>query len=128
MSFLGGGPKFVLLAILDGWGIAAPSVGNAITQAKTPNISKFMASYPHTTLSASGKAVGLPRGEDGNTETGHLNLGAGRIVYQDLERINLAIADGKKQLGTTFNGFSRFRRCSFRHRPFIFINSYGISK
>ncbi|KKR29595.1 MAG: 2,3-bisphosphoglycerate-independent phosphoglycerate mutase [Candidatus Woesebacteria bacterium GW2011_GWA1_39_8] len=94
MSFLGGGPKFVLLAILDGWGIAAPSAGNAITQAKTPNISKFMASYPHTTLSASGKAVGLPRGEDGNTETGHLNLGAGRIVYQDLERINLAIADG----------------------------------
>lgn len=86
--------KFVLLAILDGWGIAGPGPGNAISQASTANMNNFMVSYPQTTLRASGDAVGLPRGEAGNTETGHLNLGAGKIVYQDLERINMAIADG----------------------------------
>ncbi|OGM18234.1 phosphoglycerate mutase (2,3-diphosphoglycerate-independent) [Candidatus Woesebacteria bacterium RIFCSPHIGHO2_01_FULL_37_10] len=87
-------PKFVVILILDGWGIASAGAGNAISLANTVNFNKFMASYPHSQLSASGEAVGLPRGEDGNTETGHLNLGAGRIVYQDLERINMAIADG----------------------------------
>lgn len=86
--------KFVVLAILDGWGITLKGAGNAITLASTPNMTKFWASYPHTQLQASGQAVGLPRGEDGNTETGHLNLGAGRIVYQELERINISIADG----------------------------------
>ncbi len=87
-------PAFVVLAILDGWGIAAESPGNAIEQANTVNMDKFWVSYPHTKLQASGEAVGLPKGEAGNTETGHLNLGAGKIVYQDLERINMAIADG----------------------------------
>lgn len=87
-------PKFVILAILDGWGIAADGPGNAISIAKAINIKKFRNSYPHTQLDASGESVGLPRGEDGNTETGHLNLGAGRIVYQELQRINMAIADG----------------------------------
>ena len=86
--------KFVILAVLDGWGIAPAGPGNAISQAKTVNMDRFWVSYPHTQLKASGPAVGLPRGENGNTETGHLNLGAGRIVYQDLERINMAIADG----------------------------------
>lgn len=85
---------FVILVVMDGWGISAPSSGNAITQAKTPNFDKYWAAYPHTQLRASGEAVGLPRGEVGNTETGHLNLGAGRIVYQDLARINMSIADG----------------------------------
>ncbi len=87
-------PKFVCLAVLDGWGIAAAAAGNAISQAKLTNFNRFLASYPHTQLAASGEAVGLPRGEAGNTETGHLNLGAGRIVYQDLARINMAISDG----------------------------------
>lgn len=87
-------PKMVVLAILDGWGIAQDGPGNAISLASTPNMDKFWHSYPHTQLEAAGEAVGLPKGEDGNTETGHLNLGAGRIVYQDLERINIAIADG----------------------------------
>ena len=86
--------KFVLLAVLDGWGLAQPGPGNAITQANTVNMDRFGASYPHTQLIASGEAVGLPHGEAGNTETGHLNLGAGRIVYQDLARINVLIADG----------------------------------
>lgn len=86
--------KLVVLLVLDGWGLAPPGPGNAISLAETPNMNRFWASFPHTQLLASGDAVGLPRGEAGNTETGHLNLGAGRIVYQDLERINMAIADG----------------------------------
>lgn len=86
--------NFVLLVVLDGWGLASSGPGNAISRSETPNMNKFLASYPHTHLSASGEAVGLPRGEAGNTETGHLNLGAGRIVYQDLQRINMSIADG----------------------------------
>lgn len=87
-------PKFVLLTVMDGWGIAPPGPGNAISQAATPNMNRFWAMYPHSQLGASGESVGLPRGEVGNTETGHLNLGAGRIVYQDLQRINMSIADG----------------------------------
>jgi 2,3-bisphosphoglycerate-independent phosphoglycerate mutase len=89
-----GSSKFVILAVLDGWGISAPGAGNPLSKAEIPNMKKFMASYPHTELQASGEAVGLPRAEVGNTETGHINMGAGRIVYQDLQRINLSIADG----------------------------------
>jgi 2,3-bisphosphoglycerate-independent phosphoglycerate mutase len=85
---------FVALVIMDGWGIAPPGEGNAISQDTAPNIFKLSSSFPHATLLASGEAVGLPKGEVGNTETGHLNLGAGRIVYQDLLRINRAIDDG----------------------------------
>jgi len=88
------GPKPTVLLILDGWGIGPNNAGNAIYRAKTPNMDKYWLSYPHTQLEASGQAVGLPQGEDGNTETGHLNIGAGHIVYQDLPRINMAIADG----------------------------------
>lgn len=84
----------VCLVILDGWGIGPDYPGNAIKLAKTPTFDMLMATAPHTELSASGEAVGLPKGEDGNTETGHLNLGAGRIVYQDLPRINMSIASG----------------------------------
>jgi 2,3-bisphosphoglycerate-independent phosphoglycerate mutase len=86
-------PQFVLLLILDGWGIAKDGPGNAIFQAATINFDKLWNNYPHGQLQASGEAVGLPRYEDGNTETGHLNLGAGRIIYQDLQRINIAIED-----------------------------------
>ena len=90
-------PKPVVLVILDGWGIAPANQGNAITLASTPTYNRLLASYPHATLEAASEFVGLPRGEDGNTETGHLNLGAGQIVYQDLPRINQAIADGSFQ-------------------------------
>lgn len=86
--------KPVVLIILDGWGIAPPSEGNAVTLAKTPNMSSYLASFPSCQLRASGEWVGLPRGEPGNSEVGHLNIGAGRIVYQDLPRINMSIADG----------------------------------
>jgi 2,3-bisphosphoglycerate-independent phosphoglycerate mutase len=84
----------VVLVILDGWGIGPDYPGNAIRQAKTPTINMISNTYPHTELIASGENVGLPKGEDGNTETGHLNIGAGRIVYQDLPRINMSIASG----------------------------------
>lgn len=86
-------PKPVLLVILDGWGITQPYSGNAISQADTPNMREFVAKYPSTTLRASGEAVGLPWGESGNSEVGHLNFGLGRILYQDLPRINKAISD-----------------------------------
>lgn len=84
----------VILAILDGWGIAPDGPGNAISLAKTPNFNKIWAAYPKTQLAASGEAVGLPKGEDGNSETGHLNIGAGQVVFQDLPRIDMSIADG----------------------------------
>lgn len=86
--------KKVVLLILDGWGLAQGGPGNAISLAKTPCFDLLQESYPHTTLLASGEAVGLPKSEAGNTETGHINIGGGRVVYQDLERINMSIADG----------------------------------
>ncbi len=84
----------VVLIVLDGFGIAPPGPGNAIQLATPPTLTSLMYSYPNTTLKASGMSVGLPQGEPGNTEVGHLNLGAGRVVYQDLPRINMSIADG----------------------------------
>lgn len=86
-------PRAVLI-ILDGWGIGPDYPGNAIKRAHTPTIDTLTITYPHTELIASSESVGLPKGEDGNTETGHLNIGAGRIVYQDLPRINMSIASG----------------------------------
>jgi 2,3-bisphosphoglycerate-independent phosphoglycerate mutase len=82
------------LVILDGWGLAPPGPGNAISLAKTPVFDRLWDSYPHTQLSAQGCDVGLPDGQMGNSEVGHLNLGAGAIVKQDLARIDDAVADG----------------------------------
>ena len=84
----------VALVILDGWGLAEPSEGNAVTQASTPAFDELWGAYPRTTLSASGPDVGLPHGQMGNSEVGHLNLGAGAVVKQDLSRIDGAIGDG----------------------------------
>ena len=86
--------KPVLLMILDGWGIAPASSSNAATLARTPNLDKYFANYPHTQLEASGLEVGLPAGQIGNSEVGHLNIGSGRIIYQSLTRISKSIADG----------------------------------
>ncbi len=82
------------LIILDGWGAAEPGPGNAVSAAQTPNLDALLSAYPVTRLKASGLAVGLPEGQMGNSEVGHLNIGAGRVVYQELTRINLAIDDG----------------------------------
>lgn len=87
-------PKPVVLLILDGWGIAPDTDGNAITRAATPNFKKIIAKYPAFSLAASGGEVGLSWGEMGNSEVGHLNLGAGRVYYQTLPRIAKAIEDG----------------------------------
>ena len=86
-------PKPIVLIILDGWGIAPASEGNGVTLAKTPNFDKLVANYPAMTLLASGEAVGLSWGEMGNSEVGHLNLGVGKIFYQNLPRISKAIED-----------------------------------
>jgi 2,3-bisphosphoglycerate-independent phosphoglycerate mutase len=82
------------LVILDGWGLAPDGPGNAVALAQTPVFDELWRGYPHTTLSASGRDVGLPEGQMGNSEVGHLNLGAGAIVKQDLTRIDDAVADG----------------------------------
>lgn len=86
--------KPLCLMILDGYGIAPEGRINAISVAKTPNMDKYLASYPHTQLNASGMDVGLPDGQMGNSEVGHTNIGAGRIVYQELTRITKSISDG----------------------------------
>lgn len=86
--------KPVMLMILDGWGLAPACATNAATAAPTPFLDSCFAKYPHTTLEASGLAVGLPEGQIGNSEVGHLNIGAGRVIYQSLTRISKAIADG----------------------------------
>ncbi|MEK7537558.1 MAG: 2,3-bisphosphoglycerate-independent phosphoglycerate mutase, partial [Patescibacteria group bacterium] len=83
-----------VLVIIDGFGVAAPSRGNAIAMAKTPVLDRLMTQYPTMTLQAAGDAVGLPWGEMGNSEVGHLSIGAGRVIYQDLPRITRAIVDG----------------------------------
>ncbi len=82
------------LIILDGWGINNSDLGNAIKQAKTPNMNEYVTKYPCTSIKTSGEYVGLPDGQMGNSEVGHLNIGAGRIVYQELTRITKSIKDG----------------------------------
>ena len=84
----------VALIVLDGWGLAPDGPGNAISLADTPVFDALWQQHPHTQLTAKGEAVGLPEGQMGNSEVGHMNLGAGRIVYQDLTRIDKSIRDG----------------------------------
>lgn len=86
--------KPVILCIMDGYGLRDNNHGNAILKAKKPNLDRFFSTYSYTTINASGEAVGLPEGQMGNSEVGHLNIGAGRIVYQSLTLINKAIKDG----------------------------------
>ena len=90
--------KPFMLMILDGFGLKDEAFGNAIAAASTPNLDKIFETYPFAQLRASGLAVGLPEGQMGNSEVGHLNIGAGRVVYQELTRITKAINDG------AFNG------------------------
>jgi 2,3-bisphosphoglycerate-independent phosphoglycerate mutase len=99
MAELPAGPERIpapacVLIVLDGWGLAPAGPGNAVSQARTPVFDELWQSYPHTTLTACGRAVGLPEGQMGNSEVGHLNLGAGAIVMQDLTRIDVAVEDG----------------------------------
>src|SRR5215218_7883499 len=99
--------KKVILIIMDGWGLGKVKSADAIQAAKTPFVSSLYSTYPNTTLVTCGEAVGLPEGQMGNSEVGHLNLGAGRVVYQELQRINVAIREGllqeNKELLATIN-------------------------
>lgn len=103
-------PRAVLV-VLDGWGLAPPGPGNAVDLADTPVFDALWARYPHTQLTAGGKAVGLPEGQMGNSEVGHLNLGAGAVVKQDLTRIDEAVEDGtlgdNEALAAALDGFER---------------------
>ena len=92
----------VVLMILDGWGISKQTEGNAIAQSSTPNMDKLLSQYAHSQLLCSGEAVGLPDGQQGNSEVGHLNLGAGRVVYQELTRINKAVREHTLQENEAF--------------------------
>ncbi|HEX2536440.1 MAG TPA: 2,3-bisphosphoglycerate-independent phosphoglycerate mutase [Chitinophagaceae bacterium] len=86
--------KKVILIIMDGWGLGQVSTADAIQNANVPFVQSLYRQYPHTTLTTCGEAVGLPEGQMGNSEVGHLNLGAGRVVYQELQRINVAVREG----------------------------------
>jgi len=86
--------KKVILLIMDGWGLGRKKAADAIQNARVPFVTSLYSSYPNTTLVTFGEEVGLPEGQMGNSEVGHLNLGAGRIVNQELQRINVAIRDG----------------------------------
>ncbi|HEX8811452.1 MAG TPA: 2,3-bisphosphoglycerate-independent phosphoglycerate mutase, partial [Terracidiphilus sp.] len=88
-------PRPLVLIILDGWGYAPPSDANAISLARKPNYDRLMAEFPHTLIHTSGRYVGLPTGQMGNSEVGHLNIGAGRIVYMDITKIDLMIENGE---------------------------------
>lgn len=95
--------KPVAVIIMDGFGLRDEQSGNAIAQAKTPNYDTYIARFPFTTLTAAGEDVGLPEGQMGNSEVGHLNIGAGRTVYQSLTRINLAIREGDLHQNNVLN-------------------------
>ena len=102
----------VALVVLDGWGCAPPGPGNAVELANTPVFDALWARWPHTTLEASGEAVGLPPGQMGNSEVGHLTIGSGRVLDQDLQRVNRAVRDGR--LLTNDALVSAFRRAHER--------------
>jgi len=113
--------KPVALIILDGFGLREETFGNAVALAKKPNFDRYWNTYPHTTLTACGEAVGLPDGQMGNSEVGHLNIGAGRIVYQDLTRITKSIRDGEFFENETLLGAVRHAKQSGRK-----LHLYGL--
>ena len=88
-------PKPLVLVILDGWGYVPPSPANAISLARKPTYDRLLREYPNTLIHTSGKFVGLPDGQMGNSEVGHLNIGAGRVVHMDITRIDQMIASGE---------------------------------
>ena len=103
----------LLLLVLDGWGVSPRRDHNAIALARTPHYRELLSRFPSSTLVASGTRVGLPQGQMGNSEVGHTNMGAGRVVYQDLTRIDKAIVDGELQLNPVLT--QAFDRCLDQH-------------
>ncbi len=111
--------KKVMLIIMDGWGLGKIPAADAIAHANVPFVSSLHNKYPNTTLVACGEEVGLPDGQMGNSEVGHLNIGAGRIVYQELQRINVAIRDGELERNEVLNG--AFKAANDNNRTLHYI-------
>jgi 2,3-bisphosphoglycerate-independent phosphoglycerate mutase len=117
--------KKVLLLILDGWGIAQNKRVSAVDHAKTPFIDSLYSRYPHSKLEASGLAVGLPEGQMGNSEVGHMNIGAGRVVYQDLVRINKAIQERELDFNPVLSEAFEYAKSKGKNIHFIGLLSDG---
>ncbi len=117
--------KKVALVILDGLGYGKEDQSNAVRAANTPFLDELLATRPHATLEASGEAVGLPAGQMGNSEVGHMNLGAGRVVYQELGRIHKAVADGEFNKNTTLQEAFSYAKTNGKRVHFIGLLSDG---
>src|SRR5215216_5564354 len=102
--------KKVILVIMDGWGLGKVASSDAIQHANVPFTKSLYNIYPNSTLITCGEAVGLPEGQMGNSEVGHLNLGAGRVVYQELQRINVAVRDGEFDRNETLLNAIRYAK------------------
>jgi len=117
--------KKVILIIMDGWGLGKVASADAIQNANVPFTKSLYSSYPNTTLITCGELVGLPAGQMGNSEVGHLNLGAGRIVYQELQRINVAVKDGTLAANPTFLNSVRFAKSNNKALHLLGLVSNG---
>ena len=117
--------KPIALIIMDGFGISAQTKGNAVASARKPNLDKLMQKYPSTIIAASGLAVGLPKGQMGNSEVGHLNLGAGRVVYQDYTRISLAVEENKLRENPVLTEVMDKARANAKKQHFLGLLSDG---
>lgn len=117
--------KQIILIIMDGWGLGKVASADAIQQAKTPFVTSLYSAYPHTTLTTFGELVGLPDGQMGNSEVGHSNLGAGRIVYQELQRINVAIRDESFYQNQSLLDSIRFAKANLKPLHLLGLLSNG---
>ncbi|MFC4162446.1 2,3-bisphosphoglycerate-independent phosphoglycerate mutase [Epilithonimonas zeae] len=117
--------KKAILAILDGWGIGLNDSVSALAQAKTPFIDSALKNFPNTTLEASGLAVGLPAGQMGNSEVGHMNLGAGRVVYQNLVKLNMAVENGSLGKEPVIQAAFEYAKANNKKVHFIGLVSNG---
>ena len=120
--------KKALLMILDGWGIGHQDTADAIHCTSTPHWDALLAKYPHSQLQASGENVGLPDGQMGNSEVGHLNIGAGRVVYQDLVKINRACKDGSIMENPEIKAVFSYAKESGKKIHFMGLFSFFYSK
>src|SRR3954468_24731774 len=117
--------KKAILIIMDGWGHGKVPTADAIANANVPFVKSLYAKYPNTELITCGEAVGLPAGQMGNSEVGHLNIGAGRIVYQELERINVAIRNGELERSNVLNAAFNTAKAEGKTLHFIGLVSDG---
>src|SRR5882762_7912444 len=117
--------KRVILIIMDGWGLGKVKSADAIQNANTPFVSSLYKEYPNNILITCGEAVGLPDGQMGNSEVGHLNLGAGRIVYQELQRINVAVRDGSFAINQVFLNSVRYAKSNKKALHLLGLVSNG---